>query len=64
MDAKRCDRCGKFYSNGVEDQANLIDKLGGKQITIKVEGANAYQTVRFVDLCDTCSIELRKWLGI
>ena len=64
MDAKRCDRCGKFYSNSIEDQANLINKLGGKQITIKVEEANAYQTVRLVDLCDTCSIELCKWLGI
>ena len=60
MNAKRCDRCGKFYSNSIEDQVDLINKLGGKRIAIKVkvEEANAYQTVRLVDLCDTCSIEL------
>ena len=60
----RCDRCGKFYSNGIKDQSDLVNKLGGKHIAVKIEYANAYQTIRLVDLCDTCSFELCKWLGI
>lgn len=55
-DAKKCDRCGKFYtldiSNEEDDVAamGLVDKYG-RMTTVK-------------DLCRECRRELTVWLSI
>lgn len=53
-DAKKCDRCGNFYTLHISDEKDnvvgiyLLDKYG--------------QSVKKLDFCQTCRKELQEWL--
>lgn len=53
-DAKRCDRCGAFYTLDISDEKDdvagiaLLDKYG--------------RTGRKLDLCQKCREEIREWM--
>lgn len=53
-DAKKCDRCGNFYTLDISDEKNnvagisLLDKYG--------------RSVKKLDLCQTCRKALQVWL--
>ena len=62
MDAKICDRCGKVCTTEYKDYFKEIESLGNKTIRVEIEYANAYQTIRKVDLCTDCKKSLLNWL--
>lgn len=49
MDAKRCDRCGRFYNRDYYEHFKLI----------------SYKSIAFgqqLDLCKNCAKDFEKWL--
>ena len=63
MDAKICDRCGKVCNT--ENQQYVVKELnalGNKTIRVEIEYANAYQTIKKIDLCIDCKKSLLNWL--
>lgn len=62
MNAKKCDRCGKFYD--MYDY-KLLKCEHGNTVSIWNIKANGYEeiTKRF-DLCKSCMTELEKFLGM
>ena len=53
MNAKKCDRCGKFYENK--------DEI--KPVELFVRGQEkSYRKLSSVDLCPTCRKDLLRWL--
>lgn len=62
MDAKQCDRCKQLYVASVADDVERITENDGRRATIKVEYANAYQTITTLDLCRDCERRLFEWL--
>ena len=59
--AKRCDRCGKFYQevdpNGIEALANAFRRFGTPQRVLQ----QIYVIEKFLDLCPSCSESLKRW---
>lgn len=55
MDAKKCDRCSKYYDFDTRTQ---IEIKGKKTYGIAWE---LYHTASFIDLCPDCLIEFKKW---
>lgn len=62
MNAKQCDRCKQLYAASVADDVKRIEENNGRRAEIKVEYANAYQTIITLDLCRDCERQLFKWL--
>ena len=60
MDAKQCDRCGKFYH--VFQDANLRPEYAMKKIySVETQHAN-HNAAKIYDLCVDCTIELMEFL--
>lgn len=61
-DAKKCDRCGKYYQevepNAFESLANAISRMVIPQKVLKP----IYTIEKMLDLCPSCSKSLKKWL--
>ena len=59
--AKKCDRCGKFYSSKDKKfkQEKLADVLG----CITLTDLSGY-ILKDYDLCDVCAAEFWNWLNI
>ena len=61
MNAKCCDRCGKFYRNATPEGEELI--LGtytpGEDKPPVIEGREEFE---IIDLCPACYKQLYKWL--
>lgn len=59
MNAKKCDRCGSFYT---ENKNKYKEKLNGDCVygIIVVTKTNRY---KIYDLCDSCICEFMKWIG-
>ena len=53
-DAKKCDRCGNFYTLDISDEN---DNVAGISLLDKYERA-----VEKLDLCQECRKELTRWL--
>lgn len=62
MNAKQCDRCKQLYVASVADDVKRIEENNGRRAEIKVEYANAYQTIKTLDLCRDCERKLFEWL--
>lgn len=62
MNAKQCDRCKRLYASSVEDDIERIEENNGRTAEIKVEYANAYQTIITLDLCRDCERKFFEWL--
>ena len=59
-DAKKCDRCGKYYDENYHDRY-----VFGNTIThIKLSTDFSDHNYKKLDLCDDCFDELYKFLGI
>lgn len=60
MDAKKCDRCGNFYT---EQYPTALDSLGNV-IKELVDPTPIFQgkIESIIDLCPQCSRDLTKWL--
>lgn len=57
MNAKKCDRCGRYYDNYRKQTYTLrkaSEYLHGKDFTEDTDE---------VDLCEKCSIELFEWFS-
>lgn len=63
MDAKKCDRCGKYYTGPRWDYEKLVRKnifrVEAFTVTTKT-GGKSY--VGYSDLCPECSEKLRKFM--
>lgn len=53
MNAKRCDRCGKFYQ---------ASKEKSKYILMNNDPTKAYKRISQVDLCENCLKALERWM--
>ena len=61
MNAKKCDRCGKFYDT--YDELNKCKH--GNALAIYNIKANGYEEfIEKFDLCKSCMLELEKCLGM
>lgn len=61
-DAKKCDRCGGFYT---EVEPNALDLVAAALRQLPDVGKlQAKQAVveKFLDLCPSCSASLARWL--
>lgn len=58
MDAKKCDRCGKFY-----DEYNVKDEQSPNSFRLlrKTENRVNYKLDEY-DLCPECMAKLQEWL--
>lgn len=63
MNAKKCDRCGKFYTvkepNAIEALGMSFAELSTPERTNKA--ISALNTA--IDLCEDCEKEFKKWLN-
>ena len=63
MNAKKCDRCGKYY-----DYYNFpihAKEVHGNCITIWNIMENGYESIaKKLDLCKSCMLKLEKFLGM
>lgn len=57
MNAKKCDLCGKYYTNDKNEKAPYILK---KYINENINAFSAYSTL---DLCETCYKLLLKFIS-
>lgn len=57
-DAKKCDRCGKFYTNN--DRQFRVN--GGYPVRIDMVDRNGWTLGNGFDLCEDCMKELWHWL--
>ena len=55
MNAKKCDRCGKLYEQGVPKMTQI-----GKVDTYGIAWEFHYKNC-FIDLCPTCLNDFKKW---
>lgn len=55
MEAKKCDRCGKLYEQGVPKMTQI-----GKTYTYGIAWELHY-TNSFIDLCPDCLNDFKKW---
>lgn len=62
MDAKKCDRCGKLYTNDYKSIVERMERHKNRTVEITIEYANAYQTRDKLDLCEECERRLFSWL--
>lgn len=62
MQAKICDRCRKICATENKDYFEEIESLGNRTIRVEIEYANAYQTIKKIDLCTDCKKSLLNWL--
>lgn len=62
MDAKKCDRCGKFYVRKELKVDNAVDIFGKKvfQVELTYRGTNHDGTM-IVDLCPYCMNDLKNF---
>lgn len=60
-DAKKCDRCGKYYDSDANRNV-AVDSVPIEGVDIGA-GRNAYRTFRY-DLCEDCAEELLKFMHI
>ena len=61
-DAKKCDRCGRYYQ---EVEPTALDSLAQAMSPLLVPGhvyAKRSIIEKFLDLCPSCSKSLEKWL--
>lgn len=52
-EARKCDRCGKFYENAEWQKADTVD---GDKFTLVLSGM-----FRNIDLCPKCQASLLAW---
>lgn len=60
MNAKKCDRCGKFYEN--EESAAIKLTNGADNFCRRLWGVNINHNEKTFDLCDDCVEEFQKWM--
>lgn len=61
--AKKCDRCGKYYQ---EFEPNAFDSLANvirSRVTPDGVRKQIYAIEKLLDLCPSCLRSLRKWVG-
>lgn len=61
-DAKKCDRCGKFYQ---ETEPTALGSLASAMEQLLSPGticARKLLVEKFLDLCPSCSASLTQWL--
>lgn len=64
--AKICDRCGKFYT--MNNKLVTVPSLGRRlmEVTVNDDAKTVDEMWALmdagVDLCDSCSLSLKKWL--
>lgn len=63
MDAKKCDRCGKFYTEEKRKVDYTVDIFGKKIFQVKLiyRGDNCSYAID-LDLCSYCMNDLKKFL--
>lgn len=59
MNAKKCDRCGKFYENyPIGNQAGVYNAV----CRLRVSGSGAILAdSKHIDLCESCMDEFLNW---
>lgn len=66
MNAKKCDRCGKFYTIKEPNAIEAIKALGTSFAELSTpertnKAISALNTA--IDLCENCEKEFKKWLN-
>lgn len=61
MDAKKCDRCGNFYT---ETEPNALQSLLTGLLEYHPMIAKQMLIEGVIDLCPECSRDLTKWLNM
>lgn len=59
MNAKKCDRCGKYYTDG-----SFVCHSGGSITIVSSTGRKAINKDTEYDLCDECTEGFEKWLHL
>lgn len=60
MNARKCDRCGKFYEEyGTEYESKESDTV----LFVNTSSSITYTTQKEFNLCPECMDELKKWIG-
>lgn len=57
MNAKKCDRCGKYYTYG-----DFVRYDGGAITIFSNTGKKVIDSKTTYDLCDDCADEFKKWM--
>lgn len=65
MDAKKCDRCGKYYNENKKYKEKCrIGRVVFEEYIDGVKFSVKDHTGKRIDLCDDCITELRKFLNM
>lgn len=60
-DAKKCDRCGKFFEYGLDNSPGVN---GRKVRLIRLLDEHSKCNLKTLDICPECALELCEWLHI
>lgn len=61
MDAKKCDRCGKFYTRKDGEKYGVI--LRGRRDDYGMLGGRTDSERDLYDICNSCMEDFERWIG-